>query len=85
MPCAASGEQTTALREMLAVISQATQEQTRTGREAAEQIEQSAAEAARNASASTQMSATTLEIKGAVKHLDEIAEALVHAVDRFKI
>jgi len=74
-----------ALREMLAVINHATQEQTRTGREAAEQIEQSAAEAARNASASTQMSAITLEIQGAVKHLEGIAGELVQAVDRFQV
>ena len=78
-------EQTLALREMLAAIRHATQEQARTGHEAAEQVEQSAVEAARNASASTQMSASTREIGSAVEHLEEIAGTLVEAVGRFRI
>jgi methyl-accepting chemotaxis protein len=78
-------EHTLALREMLATINQAAQEQARTGQEAAVQIEQSASEAARNASASTELSATSKEFEGAVQHLEKIAGTLVHAVDRFKI
>jgi methyl-accepting chemotaxis protein len=70
---------------MLAAIRHATQEQARTGHEAAEQVEQSAVEAARNASASTQMSASTREIGSAVEHLEEIAGTLVEAVGRFRI
>jgi methyl-accepting chemotaxis protein len=77
--------QTIALREMLATINHATQEQARTGNEAAEKVEQSAAEATHNASASTRLSATAAEIQQAVKHLEGIAATLVHAVDRFKI
>ena len=78
-------EQTLALREMLASINHATQEQSRTGQEAAEQVEHSAAEAALNASASTQLSATAQDFEQAVENLEQIAGNLVRAVDRFKI
>jgi methyl-accepting chemotaxis protein len=78
-------EQTLALREMLATIRLATQEQTRTGNESAEQVEQGAGEAARNAEASTRMSAAASEIREAVQHLEGIAASLIRAVDRFRI
>jgi methyl-accepting chemotaxis protein len=78
-------EQTLALREMLAAITHATQEQARTGHEAADQVEQNASEAARNASASTELSATAQEFERAVEQLEEIAGNLVLEVDRFKI
>jgi len=60
------------------------QEQARTGREAAQQVEHSAAEAMRNASASTELSATAREIEAAVKGLEQIAVMLQKAVGRFK-
>jgi methyl-accepting chemotaxis protein len=77
-------EETLSLRAMLADINQATQEQARTGHEAEQQVEQGAAEAARNASASQQLSATVVEIKRAVEELERIAVTLVEAVGHFK-
>ena len=78
-------EQTLSLREMLAAIGHATQEQARTGKEAEEQVEQGAAEAARNASASVELSATVVEIKRAVEDLERIAGELVGSVAHFKL
>jgi methyl-accepting chemotaxis protein len=81
-------EQTLSLREMLADIGHATQEQARTGREAeeqVEQVEQGATEAARNASASVELSATVVEIKRAVEDLERIAGELVGSVAHFKL
>ena len=78
-------EQSLALRELLATINLATQEQARTGQDAAEQVEQSSSVAIRNASASNELAATAQEIGLAVGHLEEIAVTLVHAVDRFKV
>ena len=77
-------QQTLSLREMLAVISHATQEQARTGHEAADQVDQSAAEAARNAHASTVLSATAAEIERSVQSLERITETLVEDVGHFK-
>jgi methyl-accepting chemotaxis protein len=78
-------EQTLALREMLSGIGNATQEQARTGHEAELQVAQGAAEAAKNASASMQLSATAAEIKLAVSGLERIAGALVEAAGHFKV
>ena len=78
-------EQTLALREMLAAIGRATQEQALTGQEASEQVGRSASEAGRNASASIQLSATATEIEAAVTGLEQIAGTLTKAVGRFKI
>ena len=77
--------ETLALREMLSAIGHATQEQARTGQEAAEQVDQGAIEAAKNASASTELSATAGEIEMAVHNLERITKALIEAVGRFKI
>jgi methyl-accepting chemotaxis protein len=78
-------EQTLSLREMLAAIGHATQAQARTGQDAAAQVDQGAAEAARNASASTELSATAVEIEMEVHSLEKITNALVESVGRFKI
>jgi len=78
-------EQTLSLREMLSDISHATQEQARTGHEAERQVEQGAAEAAKNASASMELSATAAEIKMAVEGLVRIAGTLVEVAGHFKV
>ena len=78
-------EQMVCLREMLVAISHATEKQARTGQEAADQVEQEAAEAARNASASTQLSATVAEITRAVENLERISVTLVESVEKFRI
>jgi methyl-accepting chemotaxis protein len=78
-------EQTLSLREMLASIGAATQEQARTGHEAEEQVEHGAMEAARNAAASMELSATVAEIKQAVGGLEAIAGMLVKAVGQFQV
>jgi|GEM_PF-3031728 hypothetical protein len=70
---------------MLSGIGNATQEQARTGHEAELQVAQGAAEAAKNASASMQLSATAAEIKLAVSGLERIAGALVEAAGHFKV
>jgi methyl-accepting chemotaxis protein len=77
-------EQTLTLSRMLAAINDATREQTRTGQEAAEQVEKGAAEASRNASASMALSATASGIEHAVASLEGIAESLVKAVGLFR-
>jgi methyl-accepting chemotaxis protein len=76
---------TITLREMLGTIALTTEQQARTGNEAAAQVEQSALEAAKNASASTELSATAIEIERAVEHLKKVAVSLVDAADRFKV
>jgi methyl-accepting chemotaxis protein len=48
-------------------------------------VEQGAAEAARNASASVELSATVVEIKRAVEDLERIAGELVGSVAHFKL
>jgi methyl-accepting chemotaxis protein len=68
----------------LTAISDATREQTRTGQEAAEQVEKGAAEASRNAGASMALSATASGIENAVASLEGIAESLVKAVGLFR-
>jgi len=78
-------EQTLSLREMLSDISHATQEQARTGHEAERQVEQGAIEAAKNASASMELSATAGEIKLAVEGLGRITGTLVEAAGHFKV
>lgn len=76
---------TLSLREMLVAINQATQEQAKTGHEAAKQVEQGAAEAFRNASASTQLSITVGDMEKDVRDLERIAKTLVETVGYFKI
>jgi methyl-accepting chemotaxis protein len=78
-------EQTHALREMLAAISQMAQEQERTDHDASGQVEQGASEAVRNAQASQDLSATATEMETAVQGLGRVARTLVEAVGRFRI
>ena len=66
-------------------IAQATVEQTRTGDEAARQVEQGVQEAMQTASATTQLSATTDEIARTAQNLADVAEQLNHQAAVFRV
>lgn len=70
---------------LLNQIAVAAKEQVYTGNEAAKQVEQNAAEVAKNAGASTGLSTAASEIERAVKHLQQIAQTLLGAIERFKL
>jgi methyl-accepting chemotaxis protein len=66
-------------------IAQATAEQSRTGEEAAHQVERSVNESIQTASATTQLSATTEEIARTARDLASVAETLARQVAVFQV
>ncbi len=73
------------LREMLASIGLATQEQAQTGSEAAQQVEQNALEGVKNASISMTLMETVAHIEHAVSELEQTAGGMAESVGRLKI
>ena len=66
-------------------IAQATAEQSRTGEEAARQVERGVNESIQTASATTQLSATTEEIARTARDLANVAETLAKQVSVFQV
>lgn len=74
-----------AFGQLAAHIAQATTEQSRTGEEAAQQVERGVNESIQTASATTQLSATTEEIARTARDLATVAETLAKQVSVFRV
>jgi methyl-accepting chemotaxis protein len=66
-------------------IAHATAEQSRTGEEAARQVEKGVNESIQTASAATQLSATTDEVAHTAKDLAQVAETLANQISIFRV
>ncbi len=75
----------TAFGRLATHIAQATAEQSRTGEEAARQVERGVNESIQTASATTQLSATTEEIARTARDLASVAETLAKQVSVFRV
>jgi methyl-accepting chemotaxis protein len=75
----------TAFGRLASHIAQATAEQSRTGEEAARQVERGVNESIQTASATTQLSATTEEIARTARELASVAETLAKQVSVFRV
>jgi methyl-accepting chemotaxis protein len=75
----------TAFGRLATHIAQATAEQSRTGEEAAHQVERGVNESIQTASATTQLSATTEEIARTARDLADVAETLANQVSVFQV
>jgi len=75
----------TAFGHLAGHIAQATAEQSRTGEEAARQVEQGVHESIQTASAATQLSATTDEVARTAKDLAQVAETLAKQISVFQV
>ena len=75
----------TAFGRQASHIAQATTEQSRTGEEAARQVERGVNESIQTASATTQLSATTEEIARTARDLASVAETLAKQVSVFQV
>jgi methyl-accepting chemotaxis protein len=75
----------TAFGQVASHIAQATEEQRRTGEEAARQVEHGVQESIQTASAATQLSASTDEVARTAKDLAQVAETLAGQVAIFRV
>ena len=75
----------TAFGRLATHIAQATAEQSRTGEEAARQVERGVNESIQTASATTQLSATTEEVARTARELATVAETLARQVAVFQV
>jgi len=75
----------TAFGRLASHIAQATTEQSRTGEEAARQVEAGVQESIQTASAATELSATTDEVARTAKDLAQVAETLARQISVFQV
>jgi methyl-accepting chemotaxis protein len=75
----------TAFGRLASHIAQATSEQSRTGEEAARQVERGVQESIQTASAATQLSATTDEVARTAKDLSQVSETLARQISVFQV
>jgi methyl-accepting chemotaxis protein len=75
----------TAFGRLASHIAQATAEQSRTGEEAARQVEREVQESIQTASAATELSATTEEIARTAKDLAQVAQTLARQISVFQV